>query len=113
MLKIAEKVCLGICLILLAALLVIAPNGSLSETRTSPELICISPSPWPDEPGLININTADIPELESVPGIGPVLAERIVDYRREFGDFAAPADIMDVSGIGRSVFEKLKDHITV
>jgi len=62
--------------------------------------------------GKININTADVAALDSLPGIGPALAQRIIDYRQEHGPFARLEDIMEVSGIGPGTFEKLRDLIT-
>ena len=63
--------------------------------------------------GLININTASQSELESLPGIGPVLAQRIIEYRQSNGLFPSTEAIMDVSGIGPATFEEIKDLITV
>lgn len=62
---------------------------------------------------LININTATLSELDSLPGIGPSLAQRIIDYREENGAFSTIEEIMDVSGVGPSTFENIKDLITV
>ncbi len=62
---------------------------------------------------LVNINTATAPELEQLPGIGPVLAEKIVAYRESHGPFASPEGIMLVTGIGEAKFEALKDLIRV
>ncbi len=74
----------------------------------------IAPTPAPAAtPGLININTATVEELDSLPGIGPAIAQRIIDYRTENGPFAQTEDIMNVSGIGPATFEKIKDLITV
>jgi competence protein ComEA len=63
--------------------------------------------------GLININTASIPELESLPGIGPIKAEKIVAYRNEYGNFKQIEEIENVSGIGPVTFEKIKTLICV
>jgi len=59
----------------------------------------------------ININTADAADLELLPGIGPALAQRIVDYRQTHGPFARVEDIMEVSGIGPGTFEKIRELI--
>jgi competence protein ComEA len=62
---------------------------------------------------LININTATLEELDSLPGIGPTTAQKIIDYRTENGPFSAIEDIVNVSGIGPATFEDIKDLITV
>lgn len=61
----------------------------------------------------ININTANTNLLQSLPGIGPVLSERIVEYRNQNGFFSSIDDIKDVSGIGEKKFEGIKDLICV
>lgn len=61
----------------------------------------------------ININTADDNTLQSLPGIGPVLSKRIIDYRNQNGLFEVIDDIKDVSGIGEKKFEGIKDLICV
>ena len=61
----------------------------------------------------ININTASISELETLSGIGPVLAERIVAHREEYGEFKNKYNLMDVPGIGTGIYEILKDSICV
>lgn len=61
----------------------------------------------------IDINRAEPWLLEALPGIGEVLAQRIVDYRSENGPFRIIEDLLKVSGIGEATFEKIKDYITV
>ncbi|SHK96940.1 helix-hairpin-helix domain-containing protein [Desulforamulus aeronauticus] len=63
--------------------------------------------------GKVNINTAGISELDSLPGIGPALAERIIQYRQANGLFQSPQDLMNVSGIGEKKFADLEQLITV
>ncbi len=62
--------------------------------------------------GQVNINTASAAELETLPGIGPTYAERIIAYRQEQGPFVDIAEIMEVKGIGPACFEQIKDRIT-
>jgi competence protein ComEA len=62
---------------------------------------------------LININTADINQLETLPGIGPAIAGEIINYRETEGDFQRIEEIQKVPRIGPSIFENIKDLITV
>ena len=63
--------------------------------------------------GLININTATAAELETLPGIGPSTADKIITHRQENGDFASIEAIMDVSGIGEAKFNAMSALITI
>ena len=62
---------------------------------------------------LVNINSAGLDELDTLPGVGPSTAQAILDDRTQNGPFASVEDIMRVSGIGEKKFEKLKDLICV
>jgi competence protein ComEA len=70
------------------------------------------PSSQPVSGSRININTASAAALESLPGIGPAIAQRIIAHRQANGPFARIEDIQDVSGIGQATFEKIQDLIT-
>jgi competence protein ComEA len=62
---------------------------------------------------LVNINTADDKKLETLPGIGPVLAERIIAYRQQHGPFRQLEDIKKVTGIGDKRFDDIQSSITI
>jgi len=61
----------------------------------------------------VNINTASTAELETLPRIGPKVAQRIVDYRTQHGEFKRIEEIMKVRGIGQKLFDLIKDRISV
>ena len=62
---------------------------------------------------LVDLNTAGVDELTTLPGIGESLAKRIVDYRTEHGPFESLEALMEVSGIGEKKLEELRDYVTV
>ncbi|MFZ5916797.1 MAG: helix-hairpin-helix domain-containing protein [Chloroflexota bacterium] len=80
---------------------------------SEPPPVTVSGNETANLSGPINLNTATIEQLDALPGIGPAIAQRIVDYRQANGPFATPEDIMNVKGIGQATFEKLQNQITV
>ncbi|MEJ2707736.1 MAG: helix-hairpin-helix domain-containing protein [Anaerolineales bacterium] len=80
-----------------------APEESTSD-QTEPEISAQTP---------ININTATVEQLDMLPGIGPVLAQRIVDYRQTHGSFQRAGDILEVEGIGPTSYERIRQLISV
>lgn len=83
-----------------------AQGGQMGSTRQS------SQTPKP-APAIVNINTATNTELETLPGVGPALATRIIEYRQKNGPFKKIEDLMSVRGIGEKSFLKLKPLVTV
>lgn len=63
--------------------------------------------------GKVNINTASSAQLDTLPGIGPAYAGRIIDYRNSHGGFKSIDEIKNVKGIGDKTFEKFRDRITI
>ncbi|WBC17478.1 helix-hairpin-helix domain-containing protein [Micromonospora sp. WMMA1998] len=64
-------------------------------------------------PGPVNLNTATLAQLDALPGVGPVLAQRILDHREQHGGFRSVSDLRQVEGIGDARYEQLKDLVTV
>ena len=91
-----------------------AVNAPASTSESSPaSATAASTSLKSSILGQININTATEAQFDSLSGIGPVLAKRIVDYRTAHGPFSSVDDIKKVQGIGDKTFEKFKDNITI
>lgn len=81
-----------------------ADDGEVEESEPSgPQEVLVEKS--------ININTATLEELDLLPGIGPALAQRIIDYREQNNGFYDIEEIMEVSGIGEKTFAKLEPYI--
>ena len=69
----------------------------------------VTPEPTPP----VDVNTADVDELDTLYGIGPALAQRIIDYREANGPFETVDELMEVSGIGEAKLADLRDRATV
>jgi len=63
--------------------------------------------------GVVNLNTASVSELDSLPGIGPTYAQRIIEYRQSNGGFKSTDELKNVKGIGDKTFDKLKNSVTI
>jgi competence protein ComEA len=70
-------------------------------------------APAPGAGALVNLNTATLADLDTLPGVGPVLAQRILDARDAQGGFRAVSDLRKVDGIGDARYEQLKGLVTV
>jgi comEA protein len=82
-------------------------KASSGSARTSASKTHAAPS------SPININTATQAQFESLPGIGPKVAQRIVEYRQKNGQFKKIEDLMNVKGIGEKSFLKLKPYVSI
>lgn len=107
-----ELILLGLAAVFLGALW-----GVSVQDRAMPESVAVSTEkdlpPEEIQVVLVDLNTAGVDELTTLPGIGESLAKRIVDYRTEHGPFESPEALMEVSGIGEKKLEELRDYVTV
>ena len=90
-------------------------NNQIDEEQTSKYITSTSElnEDTNQNTGKVNINTANQTELETLPGIGPTTALKIINYRKEKGKFKSIEDIKEVSGIGDTKYEKIKDLICI
>lgn len=72
-----------------------------------------APMPRASAVRLIDVNAAGLGELDLLPGIGPALGQRIIDYRNEHGPFASVDDLQRVSGIGPRTLDKMRSRVTL
>ncbi len=66
-----------------------------------------------EKPELLNINTATAEELQTLPGIGPSMSQRIIQHRKEHGSFTSVDELTEVKGIGEKTLDKLKPYVGV
>jgi competence protein ComEA len=92
--------------LMVLGLAAVAQAGQETSRRSAPA--AKSPASAP-----VNLNTATVAQLETLPGIGKSVAERILEYREKVGSFKKVEDLMNVRGIGEKSFLKLKPLVTV
>ena len=84
--------------------LIVVPDEERSQSQAAKPLA-------PDKPALLNINTASAEELQTLPNIGAEMAQRIVDYRSQNGNFTSVDTLQNVKGIGAKTLEKLRPFV--
>lgn len=109
-----EWLLLGFTGLFLCALLMLAAKdrarlsaGGIETAKQAPQ------ESFMPEAAVLDLNSATEEELTTLPGIGEVLARRIVAYREEHGPFSSPEELMEVSGIGKATYGALADRVTV
>lgn len=91
-------------LTLVLCVLCFGPLAAAQESKPPADMAAAAP---------ININTATVAQLETLPGIGRATAERILEYRQKIGGFKKIEDLMNVRGIGEKSFLRLKPLVTI
>lgn len=92
--------------ILVALALALSTVGAQEATSTTS-------SAAPAASAMVNLNTASLAQLETLPGVGRTIAERIVEYRERNGGFKRAEDLMNVRGVGEQSFLRLRPLVTV
>ena len=87
--------------LLLVLSLVLVPAAAMAQKAKSPST------------EKVNLNTASVDQLETLPGVGPAMAKKIVEHRSKNGKFTKVEEILNIKGIGEKKFQKMKDRLTV
>ncbi|MCH7232586.1 helix-hairpin-helix domain-containing protein [Glycomyces sp. L485] len=91
----------------------VVTDGDLVAIPAEQEAAGAAGGGGPAAGGLVNVNVADTDTLTALPGIGPVLAERIIDHREANGSFQSVEELAEVQGVGPAMLEQLRDHVTL
>jgi competence protein ComEA len=101
-------------MLLAVAAMAVIPAAAAQQAKAQPPAAKSSSAAKPSAPSApINLNSATQAQLESLPGVGPKAAQRILDYRKQNGSFKKIEDLMNVKGFGEKTFLKLKPMLTV
>ncbi len=90
------------CLLMIGFALAVCPTAALAQQGKAP-----------GTGEKINLNTATIEQLQTLPGIGPATAKSILDYRAKVGKFNKVEEILNIKGIGEKKYQQIKDRLTV
>ena len=103
-----------VCAVMGALVVMIASVASSTAAAAPAQRAQASKSTASDSaPAAVDINSADAEKLASLPGIGPSIAQRIVDYRKEHGPYKSVDELLNVRGVGEKLLARLRDHVTV
>jgi competence protein ComEA len=102
-----RMLCSTVAFAALAMLFAAVPAAAAPQAKSSAR------APRADSTQVVNINTASAAEFEALPGIGPKMAARIVEYRQKNGPFKKVEELMNVRGLGEKNFLKLKAQLTI
>ena len=94
-----------LCALLVAAGLCAAPPAASAQSKAASGKAAAAPA------AIVNLNTATVSQLATLPGIGETAAQRIIEYRKTSGAFKDVEQLMDVSGIGEKKLEKLRPFV--
>jgi competence protein ComEA len=92
-----------------ALLVLLCATAAFAQTSAKPPAAASSAAPSAP----VNLNTANVTQLDSLPGVGKATAERIIEYRQKNGGFKKIEELMNVKGVGEKSFLKLKPYVTV
>ena len=99
-----DRTLVGLGMVLVFLAVGLGTPTAQKQAQQAPKVVASAP---------INLNAATVAQLEALPGIGPKMAERIVDYRDKNGGFKKIEELMNIQGIGEKNFLRIKDLITV
>ncbi len=93
--------------------LILVAGGTTANYSSATLTLLLGDSNLEQQAQKIDINRAEKWLLEALPGIGEIIAQRIIDYRTEKGKFTTSQELLEVDGIGTSIYERIKEYITV